>query len=209
MIRPSRLATALAATALAAAPSLTAFSPAMANGWIESRPWQFETSADKANKALLLDMIERKRGGFYDGFSTTVNNYNVTNIGTQVNCANTADATGNEAVNSQLANSPDVDSTSTIDSDATGNDADNSTNGGGSDVGNAQDNSGAVSSDVADSRTSSSVGPINAGTSRQDLSNRQDNSGDQHASVNDSTACDMTGSTVAGDVKSNVSGPLN
>lgn len=203
MIRISFFPAALVAAVLFTAPS------ALANGWLESRPWQFDTSADKANKALLLDMIERKRGGFYDGFSTTVNNYSNTNIGTQINCANTADATGNEAGNSQLANSPDVDNTASIDSGATGNDADNSTEGGGSDVGNAQDNSGSVSSDVADSNTSSTVGPINAGSSRQDLTNRQENSGDQHASVTDSTACDMTGGTVTGDVNSDISGPLN
>ena len=203
MIRKSSFAAALASAVLFSAPS------APANGWLENRPWQFNTSADRANNALLLDMIERKKGGFYDGFSTTVNNHSTTNIGTQVNCANTADATGNEAGNSQLANSPDVDNTASIDSGATGNDADNSTEGGGSDVGNTQDNSGDVSSDVADSNTSSSVGPINAGSSRQDLRNRQDNSGDQHASVTGSTACDMTGGTITGDVNSAVSGPLN
>ena len=70
MIRTSCFAATLAAAVLLNAPA------ALANGWFESRPWQFQTSADRANNALLLDMIERKRGGFYDGFSTTITNYN-------------------------------------------------------------------------------------------------------------------------------------
>jgi len=184
-----------------------------ANGWYESRSWQFDTSADKANKAAVLDMIERKKGGYYDGFSTTVNNYNNTNIGTQINCNNVAEATGNEAGNSQVANSPDVNNSSGIDSNASGNEANNEVGGpgkgsGSSGAGNDQTNTGNVDSNVSDSNSSSSSGPINSGTSRQRLHNHQDNSGNQYASV-DGTACDMTGSTVKGDVASKINGPLN
>lgn len=189
---------------------------AMANGWYESRPWQFDTSVDKANKAAVLDMIERKKGGYYDGFSTTVNNYSNTNIGTQINCNNVADATGNEAANSQVANSPNVNNSSGVDSSATGNQSDSSVEGGGkgygygrSGVGSDQDNSGDISSGVTDSDSTSSSGPINAGKSDQSLGNRQGNSGDQVASIDSSTACDMTGGTVNGHVKSNIAGPLN
>lgn len=184
-----------------------------ANGWYESRSWQFDTSADKANKAAVLDMIERKKGGYYDGFSTTVNNYNNTNIGTQINCNNVADATGNEAGNSQVANSPNVNNSSGIDSNASGNEANNEVGGSGkgsgsSGAGNDQTNTGNVDSNVSDSNSSSSSGPINSGTSRQGLHNHQDNSGNQYASV-DGTACDMTGSTVKGEVASKINGPLN
>ncbi len=203
----------LAAGLVAAACSSQPIGAALANGWYESRPWQFDTSADKANKAAVVDMIERKKGGYYDGFSTTVNNYNNTNVGTQINCNNVANATGNEAANSQVANSPTVTNTSGVNSSATGNEANNSgggTNGGDKPgVSNGQENSGTVSSGVTGSTSSSRSGPINGGPSTQGLNNTQTNSGNQQASINGSTACDMTGSTVNGNVNSAISGPLN
>ena len=203
-----------AAAGLACSLSVIAHTPAVANGWYESRPWQFDTSADKANKAAVVDMIERKKGGYYDGFKATINNYSNTNIGTQINCNNVADATGNEAANSQVANSPNVENSSGVDSSATGNQSDSSIEGQGrgrgrSGVGNDQDNSGEITSGVSDSSSASASGAINAGKSNQGLGNHQDNSGDQFASITDSTACDMTGSTVKGNVKSNIAGPLN
>lgn len=180
---------------------------ALANGWMESRPWQFETSADKANKAGVLDLIERKKGGYYDGFSNTINN--TTNIGTQVNCNNVADAKGNEAGNTQTSNSPTVDNKAGIDSTATGNASDNANDDGtGGGIANDQDNTGAITSGVDNSSTSTSSGPINVGDSKQRLKNTQTNSGDQTASVTGSTACDMSGTTVKGKV--GVTGaPLN
>lgn len=207
-----------AAAGLACSMLFISAAPSLANGWYESRPWQFDTSADKANKSAVLDMIERKKGGYYDGFSTTINNnnYSNTNIGTQINCNNVADAVGNQATNSQVANSPNVDNTSGVDSSATGNQSDSSIDGQGtghghgqSGVSNDQDNSGDISSGVTGSDSTSSSGPINTGPSKQGLGNNQDNSGNQHASINDSTACDMTGSTTKGNVKSNIAGPLN
>ncbi len=106
-----------AAAGLVCSMFLASTAQSFANGWYESRPWQFDTSADKANKAAVLDMIERKKGGYYDGFSTTINNnnYSNTNIGTQINCNNVADAVGNQATNSQVANSPNVNNSSGID----------------------------------------------------------------------------------------------
>lgn len=202
-----------AAAGLGCSMIFAALAPAHANGWLESRPWQFQTSADRANNAVVLDLIERKKGGYYDGFSTTVNNYSNTNIGTQVNCSNVAEATGNWASNSQTANSPNVNNSSGVDSSATGNEASNAIDGGGkgsgtSGAGANQDNSGNVGSNVSDSNSSSSSGPINSGTSQLDLDNDQRNSGNQYASV-DGTACDMTGSTVKGNVASSIKGPLN
>ncbi len=181
---------------------------ALANGWYESRPWQFDTTADKANKAAVLDMIERKKGGYYDGFSTTINNNSTTNIGTQINCNNLASAIGNEATNGQSANSPSVSNDSNTSSSSNGNVADNGAGHGGGDIDSGQDNSGDVSSGV-DGSTTSSSGPINGGPSDQVLNNTQDNSGNQTATLTDSTACDMTG-TIRGNVKATVpGGPLN
>ena len=179
--------------------------PALANGWIESRPWQFDTSADKANKAGVLDMIERKKGGYYDGFKTTITN--TTNIGTQVNCNNTAEAMGNAADNGQTANSPNVANDSDTSSSATGNTATNGTDGD-ADVDNGQTNTGPVSSGVSGTTTGSSSGAITTGASDQVLNNDQTNSGAQTASLNDSTACGFNG-PVTGTAKSRSSGPLN
>lgn len=36
-------------------------SPTFANGLLENRPWQFQTTTDKANKSAVLDLIERKK----------------------------------------------------------------------------------------------------------------------------------------------------
>lgn len=180
---------------------------ASANGLFENRSWQFRTSADRANNAVVLDMIERKKGGYYDGFSVT--NNHTTNIGTQVNCSNVADATGNIAQNSQTANSPNVNNSTETSSSSAGNVADNNTAGDGQDgIGNDQGNSGNVSSGISNSNTSSSSGPINGGPSNQDLHNHQNNSGNQYASAS-GTACDMTGSTVSGSVNSTGVGALN
>lgn len=183
--------------------------PVQANGWLESRPWQFDTTADKANKAVVLDMIERKKGGYYDGFSTTVNNYNSTSIGTQINCTNGPDATGNVASNGQTANSPTVTNTSDVNSSATGNQTDNGVSEHGGDIANDQSNSGDTSSGVTGSNSSSNSGPINIGSSDQGLSNDQENSGNQYASVTDSIACDLNGATLTGDSVSTLTGPLN
>lgn len=181
---------------------------AMANAWYESRAWQFDTTADKANKAAILDMIERKKGGYYDGFSTTIQNNNTTNIGTQINCNNLAEAIGNEADNGQTANSPSISNSSDTTSSSNGNVADNGTGLGGGDIGNDQGNSGDVTSGI-DGSTSSSSGPVNGGPTDQVLNNTQDNSGNQTASLNDSTACDMTG-TIRGNVHTtSPGGPLN
>jgi len=55
--------------------------------------------------------IERRRGGYYDGFGTTVNNQNSTNIGTQVDYRVGANPIGNQVSSSQVANSPEVSNT--------------------------------------------------------------------------------------------------
>lgn len=188
-----------------------------ANGLYENRSWQFDTSADKANKAAIADMIERKRGGYYDGFDTNVYNTNTTNIGTQINCNNVADATGNVADNTQDGSAATATPASTIGADATGNEASfdtdssgtattDGTDGGTSD----QDNTGDVSAEVVDSDSTTTVSDINVGDSAQDLLNTQDNSGDQYATIEASTACDLDGATLTGNVDFDLpDGPLN
>ena len=181
---------------------------ALANGSYENRSWQFDTSADKANKAGVVDMIERKKGGYYDGFKAIITNHNTTNIGTQVNCNNSADARGNAADNSQTANSPTVGNSAGTSSAATGNAASNGSDGKAG-VDSGQTNSGTISSGISNTSTSTSSGAITTGSSNPVLNNSQQNSGAQTASIAGSTACDLNGATVTGQTKAKSSGPLN
>ncbi|WP_440998157.1 hypothetical protein [Arhodomonas sp. SL1] len=71
---------------------------AHANGFQENRAWQFDTASQKNAKAGIVDLIERKKGGFYDSFSTT-NNYNTFFDGHQINCNVSASAVGNTGSN--------------------------------------------------------------------------------------------------------------
>lgn len=172
----------------------------LANGFDDSRPWQFATPAERQTNAQIADMIARRNGGYYDGFQTNVSN--VTNIGTQVNCNNVADATANRATIGQEANSPNVQLASGIDSSATGND--NSTtplNGGGS-ASSDQSNTGNVDSSISNSDGSVSSGAIETGNSAQDIENHQQNSGNQSAQINDSTACALNGGEISGEAYS-------
>ena len=75
-------------------------SAAWANGQEENRSWQFRTTSDRFNNAYVLDIIQRKKNGYYDGFDTT-NNYITNFAGDQINCTVQATATGNLATNTQ------------------------------------------------------------------------------------------------------------
>jgi len=184
---------------------------ALANGLGESRPWQFDTSADKANKAAELDLMERKKGGYYDGFSTVYNS--TTNIGTQINCSNDASATGNIAQNGQTGNAPSASSDASTSSDATGSSSTQDTGSGSGSSSSDQTNSGGIDSSVLNSPSESNSSVSDLGGSDQDLTNNQDNSGNQTAGVDSSTACDMSGANLTGDVsfhdQSVASGALN
>ncbi len=158
--------------AIAAAPG-----PVLANNYGESLAWQFKTSADRANQAAVLDMIEKRRGGYY-----AAPIYN-TNIARQYNCSIAANATGNSGAQTAVANSPTVTGAT---STATGNDS-TTTIGeghGGAAIDGAQTNSGAVSSGV----TGATVTTVH-GTASQVLNSDQTNSGSQTATVQDSRAC--------------------
>ena len=185
--------------------------PILANRLGENSAWQFDTTADKANKAAVLDMMERKKGGYYDGFTTVYNS--TTNIGTQINCSNSASATGNVAQNGQTGNSTSATSGTTVNSDATGNDSTEASGDGDGANSTDQTNSGSVDSDVLNSPSNSDTSVSDLSGSDQDLTNDQDNSGDQTATVADSTACTMSGANLTGDVTFNdqsvASGALN
>ena len=186
-------------------------SPALANGQLENRPWQFQTTFDKANKSAVLDVIERKKGGYYDGFGTVQNIDARTYIGAQFNCSNNAQSTGNIADNGQAGpstvdnSSPNISSDSTGNSDTTLSDATGNAAGGGSvgaDLASAtgsQDNSGSIDSSV-DGSNIGGFGGVSNGSTDQDLSNNQDNSGIQASGVDGSTACNTTTGDISGGI---------
>lgn len=188
--------------------TLAVFIPgaATANGYGESSPWQFESYLERGANTALLDMIERKKGGYYDGFKTTINNSTITNVGTQINCNNVADATGNTAQNSQGGNSVLVDAAADITSTNTGNDSLTGTDSGTGSSQTTQDNSGTLNSDVTGSSVNTTTGGTRNGDTDNGLNNTQENSGNQSSTIADSVACDMRGSTVEGNVDGTFSG---
>lgn len=157
--------------------------PAHANNYGESYGWQFRTSADRANQAILLDLMEKQRSGYYQAPSYT------TTIERQYNCGVTATSVGNEGSQNAVANSPSVSGPTAL---ATGNDADTVLNGGGRQGGNRtaswQSNSGTVSSGVT-----GSAGTSVSGSPDQALNSTQTDSGSQTANVAGSSACSFGG----------------
>jgi len=181
---------------------------ASANGLGENGSWQFQTSQDKVNKGAIVDLMERKKGGFYDSFKTTINN--TTNIDKQFNCSVGATTTGNAGSNGMTAttSSPSVSNPSTTSAGTTANTASNGVSQGGSGrvlvagaggvvnppqavVDSNQANSGTLSSGISGSSTNSTTGAISADGGRTDqaLNSLQSNSGTQTASIQGSTAC--------------------
>lgn len=208
-IRPIYRTSCALSIAMLSATSSTAY----ANGLEESYAWKFRSDFDRSALAATLDMIERKKGGFYDGFDTIVNNVSATNIGTQINCGNTSNAIGNEADNGQSGNAPNVDAQISNTADAKGSESNGQTSGDGGSIGSTQTNSGSVTSGSGGNVSSLATGSVGGGETNAVLNNDQNNSGSQSASVSDSIACGMDGSTFNGDVVSDsqngMVGPIN
>ena len=154
-------------------------STVLANNLGENPGWQFQSSADKVNRAYLEDLRQKKQNGAYA--APVYNTY----IDRQYNCSVAASAVGNSASSNAVANSP---STSGHSSTSTGNANSTSSESGygsGSSSNSAdQSNSGSVSAG-----TSGGISTSVRGDNQQALNTDQNNSGDQTASVSGSTAC--------------------
>lgn len=181
-------------------------SPVGANGLTENQSWQFQTSQDRVNKGAVLDLIERKKGGYYDAIKTNINN--TTYIDRQYNCSVTALATGNSGSNATTAStsSPNVTSSGATTADTAANSASNGlaqsspfgvlqsgvlVPAGSNGINSNQSNSGSLSSGVTGSTTSSSNGAVTSGSgvSDQVLNSQQSNTGTLTSSIQGSTAC--------------------
>jgi hypothetical protein len=185
-----------------------------ANGYGESSPWQFPTPNAKSVSLTALDVIERKKGGYYDGFSTTIHNSSVSNVGTQINCNIVADATANRAQMGQNGNSSLVEPESNLLSSSTGNESLTGTDSGSGSADTAQTNNGTLNSNVDGSSVTTTTGRIVNGSTDNKLENTQSNTGNQLATVDESVACAMDGSQLTGNVSGNftgqtLTGPLN
>lgn len=151
-------------------------SPVLANNVGENTAWQFQTSADKVNQAVIQDMIQKRKTGYYAAPVYT------TNIERQYNCNVSASAQGNQGTNNTIANSP---TTSGASANSTGNDNETHVDGPGSgSATSGQDNSGSVRSSI-DGSTIIRV----RGSADQALNSEQTNSGNQYASVDGASAC--------------------
>ena len=153
-------------TTIAAAVLSSISDGALANNYGESLGWQFRTTADRANQAAILDLIAKRRSGYYTALV-----YN-TSIAQQNNCAVTATATGNAGSQTAQANSPTVAGAT---SSATDNASTATSNGrrSASNTDQANDTAQVISSEPVLSSSVSVTGKVTTATAR---SNRADQS---------------------------------
>lgn len=152
--------------------------PAVANGVGENIAWQFETTADKVNRAYLEDLRQKRRNGYYA--APVYNTY----IDRQYNCSVSATATGNQSSSNAVGNSPSTAGHSAI---GTGNNSEVRSGLAGRGSGlldSTQTNSGNVAA-----HAHGSIHTSVRGDTYQALNTEQQNSGDQTANVTGSTAC--------------------
>jgi hypothetical protein len=183
--------------------ALLSMPTAMANGYGESGSWGFQTQQDKVNKAYVLDMIEKKKNGYYNAIKSTYN-YN-TYIDKQVNCTLSAVTNGTSGANGLDAStsSPVLNNTGTTSASGAANSASNglsqasltgvfNTNATppGS-ISSGQSSSGALNSSISGASNSASTGQVaaNGGVTDQVLNSQQSNSGVLTSSISASSAC--------------------
>jgi hypothetical protein len=171
--------------------------PARANNIGENAAWGFETTQERTLKATNLDLVERKKAGYYDSIKTIITN--TTYIQNQTNCSVSASTVGNSGSNGMTSytSSPVVSGSATTSAGTTANGASNSALGASglysaaSGLSNSQSNSGSLTSGVSGAITSGTTGNVgaNGGQSSQVLNSAQTSSGTLTASVLGSTAC--------------------
>ena len=180
-VKPTRNKTSLrlAVTTAIVISGFVASTSAHANNLAENLAWQFETTADKLNRAAIEDLRLKRLSGYYA--APIYNTY----IDRQFNCSVNSTATGNDSVKSAVGNSPSSGGNS---SSALGNNDPTSMSSGfgstDSTVTGEQSNKGEVESS-ARGNVSTSV----RGDTFQTLNTDQGNSRNQSANVSASNAC--------------------
>jgi predicted DNA-binding WGR domain protein len=154
--------------------------PTHANGLGENYSWQFQTQADRANRAFIEDMRQKRNSGYY---APPV--YNTT-IERQYNCNVSSTSTGNSGTNSTLAATP---STGGNSGSALGNNSQTAVDQAGltatANLTEEQNNKGRVETNVRGNVSSN----VEDNTTWQALNSDQQNTGNQTASIDSSTAC--------------------
>ncbi len=157
-----------------------ASAPASANGLGENYSWQFQSQADRANRAFIEDMRLKRKSGYY---APPV--YNTT-IERQYNCNVSSTSTGNSGTNSTLAATP---STAGNSGSALGNNSQTAVDQAGltatATLTETQTNTGEVESNVRGNVSSN----VEDNQTWQALNSDQQNTGNQTASIDGSTAC--------------------
>lgn len=157
-------------------------SGASANGLGENANWQFQTTAELANRAYIEDLRRKQQTGFYNAptYNSFIDNQN------NFNCSNAANASGNGGSNAATANTP---SSTGASGTAVGSQSSASVSSQQTPystvLNNGQENWGYVGSEVMGDSLASSSGNM----TRQVLNTVQDNLGVQDASINGSSAC--------------------
>jgi hypothetical protein len=175
----------------------------LANGYGESGNWGFTSQQDKVNKAYMLDMIEKKKNGYYNAIKSTYN-YN-TYIDKQVNCNLSAVTNGTSGTNSLEASSssPVLNNTGTTTASGAANSASNGLSQAGltgvfntnatppGSISSGQSSSGALNSSISGASNSAATGAVaaNGGQTDQVLNSQQSNSGILTSSISASSAC--------------------
>ncbi len=151
-----------------------------ANGLGENFSWQFQTQADRANRAFIEDLRLKRKSGYYAApiYNTTIER--------QYNCNVSSAATGNSGTNSTLAATP---ATSGNSGSALGNNSQTAVDQAGLTANAAltedQVNSGHVGASVRGNVSSN----VEDNQTWQALNSDQQNTGNQTASIDGSTAC--------------------
>jgi hypothetical protein len=183
-----------------------------ANNLGENYSWKFDTSADRANKAAVTDLIEKKKAGMYKPASTTnnVSNNNSINYdiaGSYLDCNLTAQAVGNQNTASQqnpiasptisvgASNSSTSSGNTGTSSIANGDSLDSATPNGTNQNTTTQSNDGAsVASTASSNSFSSSVSGLstNGGGASSSLNTTQGSTNSPTSTaVSSSSACDF------------------
>lgn len=153
---------------------------ASANGVGENTSWQFQTTAELANRAYLEDLRRKQQSGYYNAPVYYIENQN------NFNCSNSASASGNGGTNTATANTPASTGASGSAVGSQNSSAVSSLQTPYSTVlNNGQENWGYVGSSVVGDSLSTATGNL----SRQVLNTFQSNPGIQDASINGSSAC--------------------
>lgn len=179
-----------------------------ANNFLENRGWQFRSADDRIARASVLDLMERKKGGYYDQWTVNnhiTNNFNTTtNIaGDQINCDVVATTIGNSgsALNEGQSGAPSVLNAPEVHAASTGNVAGGEAGGplnangtsGTNTVNTTQGVDGSTqTSNVGDTQQGGVTGDVGGSSSSLDQSARNDqaiNSSPLNSSVADSSAC--------------------